>query len=295
MRVFVTGASGFVGRCFVEIFRDEIVAGSCFSRNGGGLLKVDLRDRGSVTKALAEFQPDVVIHCAARPTVDWCEYNPEEAHRLNVAATETLASFCGDTGAKLVFLSTDYVFDGLNGPYSEEDQTNPINVYGKHKLLAEQAIEEHLKNCLIIRTTNVYGFDMQSKNFLMGILPRLAKGERVSVAADQFGTPTLVDDLCSTVKQIISTGESGAFHVVGPDLMNRVDWAQAAAKAFGLNPELVEAKTTEELGQPAPRPKRCGLISNRLTSLGVTRLSSVQEGLLSMKQRWGGAPDIALW
>jgi dTDP-4-dehydrorhamnose reductase len=237
----------------------------------------------------------VVVHCAARPSVDWCEHYPDEARLLNVNATEALAEACAHINARLAFLSTDYVFDGVNGPYNEDDGTNPINVYGRLKLEAEQAIRGRLNNPLIIRTTNVYGFDLQSKNFVMGILPRLARGEKVPVAADQFGNPTLVNDLCSTVKQLITVGATGTFHVVGPDYVNRVDWARAVASVFDLDPGLVVAMTTEELNQPAPRPKRAGLISNHLNSLIREPLLGYMQGLSLMKRQWDGAPPIESW
>ena len=295
MRIIVTGASGFIGRCFLDIFPGETVVGTCFSRPGPNLSKIDLRDRAAVEEFVTEFRPDVVVHCAARPTVDWCEHHPEEARSLNVSATEALADACARINAKLVFLSTDYVFDGVGGPYNEDDRTNPINVYGGLKLEAEEAMERRLENCLIIRTTNVYGFDLQSKNFVMGILPRLARGERVPVAVDQFGNPTLVHDLCSTVRRLVAARATGIFHVVGPDWMNRVEWAREVATVFDLDPELVVAMTTEELNQPAPRPKRSGLISNRLHSVIREPLSGLIPGLRLMKRQWDGAPPIESW
>lgn len=295
MRVVVTGASGFIGRCFMEHFSDETVMGTFHSRPRSGLTGIDLRDRQSVEEVLSKSAPDVIVHCAARPTVDWCEDNPKEAHALNVDATIILADACARLGIKLVFLSTDYVFDGVDGPYHEDDRTNPINVYGRLKLEAELAIQQRLSRYLIVRTTNVYGFDLESKNFLMGILPRLAAKARVTVATDQIGNPTHVHDLCSMVRRLVFCDANGIFHVVGPDLMNRVDWARAAAEVFGLDATLVVGATTEELNQPAPRPRRSGLISNRLNLLVNEPLSGLKQGLHSMMRQWGGDPPIASW
>jgi len=295
MRVIVTGASGFIGKCFLDVFSDETVVGTCFSRPSRDLSRIDLRDRSSVEAFVAEFRPDVVVHCAARPTVDWCEHHPDEARSLNVSATQALGDACARTNAKLVFLSTDYVFDGVSGPYSEDDRANPVNVYGLLKLEAEQAIQSRLNNYLIVRTTNVYGYDLRSKNFVMGILPRLARGERVPVAVDQFGNPTLVHELCSSVKKLVVGEASGLFHVVGPDWMNRVEWANAVATVFDLDPELVVAMTTEELNQPAPRPRRSGLTSNRLPSMIDEPLSGLIPGLRLMKRQWDGAPPMESW
>src|SRR5689334_9592035 len=264
MRIVVTGASGFIGRCFLQTLNDHGTAGLCFSHVKPGLIRLDLRDKSATAAFLKDYRPDAVIHCAARPTVDWCEQHPEEARALNVEPTITLAGACAELNAALVFISTDYVFDGLGGPYKESDCTNPINVYGKLKLEAEGEIQKRMDRCIIARTTNVYGFDLESKNFLMGILPRLARGEQIVVAEDQTGTPTHVKDLCSAIGELLTQGAAGIFHIVGPDVVNRVEWAQAAARKFALDPDLVIGAVTEELGQPAPRPKQAGLISEKL-------------------------------
>jgi dTDP-4-dehydrorhamnose reductase len=285
MRIVVTGASGFIGRAFMQVLSDQSLAGICFSHPKPGLEQLDLRDRDRVGAFLSGFRPDVVIHCAARPTVDWCEHHEADARVLNVGTTATLAQECARLGATLVFISTDYVFDGTAGPYSESDATRPINVYGRLKLEGEEIIGQTLDNHIIVRTTNVYGFDVESKNFLMGILPRLARGEQIKVASDQFGNPTFITDLCLAVRELIEKECRGVFHVVGPDWMNRVRWAQQAAEAFGLDPALVTGALTEELNQPAPRPRLSGLISRRLNSVIETPLLNLSEGLQAMRRQ----------
>jgi len=295
MRVIVTGASGFIGNCFMKTFSDGETLGTALSRVRPELRRVDLRDREATQAMIDQFQPDAVIHCAARPTVDWCEHNQEAARELNVKTTEYLAEGCLRAKAALVFISTDYVFDGEAGPYCEFDQTNPINVYGKLKLEAEYVIQNTLDDHVIARTTNVYGFDLASKNFLMGILPRLARGERIQVAHDQLGTPTLVADLCRAVRELLAQKQRGVFHITGPDFVNRVEWAQAAAKAFGLNADLVGGVDTEELNQPAPRPKKAGLVSERLGSSTREPMRGLTEGLEAMKRDWNSAPPVAEW
>lgn len=285
MKIVVTGASGFIGRAFMQALSDQQVTGTCFAHPEPGLKQFDLRDRTRVRDFLTETAPEVVIHCAARPTVDWCEHNEAEARLLNVETTATLADECARLAATLVFISTDYVFDGVAGPYSEDDRTNPINVYGRLKLEAEQTIHQKLDNHLIVRTTNVYGFDVKSKNFLMGILPRLARGEPITVASDQFGNPTFITDLCLVVRELIEKEGRGVFHVVGPDWMNRVEWAQQAAQVFGIEPALVTGALTEELNQSAPRPRLSGLVSRRLPSISNTPLRNLSEGLQAMRRQ----------
>jgi len=285
IRFLVTGASGFVGKQFMEIFRGHAVTGLRFSRPGPGLLELDLRDPVAVRVCMEHLQPEVVIHCAARPSVDWCELNRDEARSINLFPVKFLAERCARLRAKLVFLSTDYVFDGLRGPYKETDATNPINEYGRLKLEGEEAIRRLTDNHLIVRTTNVYGFDPESKNFLMASLPKLARGERVFAASDQTGNPTAVRDLCLVVRDLITSGCTGTFHVAGPDLVNRAEWLIQAARTFGLEPGLVSPVLSSELDQSAPRPSRSGLISNRLPRLVERRLTNLGNGLAAMKKQ----------
>lgn len=295
MRIIVTGASGFIGKCFMKTLAHHETVGLCFSHPKPGLIRLDLRDKREVQAFFANYRPDAVIHCAAKPTVDWCEQNPEAARALNVEPTITLADECARLNATLAFVSTDYVFDGADGPYKESDRTNPINVYGKLKLEAEDEIQKRLDRYVIARTTNVYGFDLESKNFLMGILPRMASDEQIVVAQDQIGTPTLVTDFCGAIEELLREDATGVFHVAGPDVVNRVEWARAAAQRFEINPDLIVGAVTKALGQPAPRPLKAGLISERLTITPSKPLRNLAEGLDVMHADWGGTPPIAQW
>jgi len=301
MRVLVTGASGFIGGQFMKTFHGQVVTGLRCSRSKPGLVEQDLKDPMAVRECLESLRPEVVIHCAARPNVDWCELNPDEARSINLSPVKLLAETCARLGAKIVFLSTDYVFDGASGPYTETDETNPINVYGCLKLEAEHAIARWTDDYLIVRTTNVYGFDPESKNFLMTLLPKLARRERVHVASDQFGNPTTVKDLCSVVRDLITKGCAGTFHVAGPDLVHRAEWLREAARAFGLDPGLVSGALTRELDQPAPRPKKSGLVSACLQSVVTRRLTGLKDGLVQMRKEWVEHPAenipgaMALW
>lgn len=289
MRILVTGASGFIGRtCLRELSRHEI-AGTFRSRPRPGLVHLDLLDPDEIRALLESLRPDAVIHCAARPSVDWCEENPAEARRLNLDTTRRLLDECDRIEVRLAFLSTDYVFDGKSGPYDETATTNPINEYGRIKLEAERALLSSRGRHLVVRTTNVYGYDRESKNYLMAILPQVARGEPVRVAADQLGTPTLVTDLCRTIGGLLEGPESGVVHLAGPETMDRVEWGRRAARMFGLDPTLITGAATSNLGQPAPRPLRAGLVCRRLGSSESQGMSTLAEGLAQMKRDWEGA------
>lgn len=289
MRLLITGASGFIGRSFLGALAGHEIVGLCRSRVRPDLVPVDLTDAAAAAAAFAEHRPEAAIHCAARPSVDWCEANPAEAHRLNVGMTRSVLAAAAGVGAAVVFLSTDYVFDGEAGPYGEDDAVAPINVYGRLKLECERVVLAADERNLVVRTTNVYGYDAESKNFLMAILPDLAAGKKVRVAADQFGTPTLVEDLCRVVAELLSAHAAGVVHVAGPEVMNRVEWAAAAAAQFGLDAALIEGASTEELGQQAPRPRRAGLTTRRLAQLVGARPRALAEGLAHMRAQKAAA------
>lgn len=283
MKVLVTGASGFIGRACMRVFAGHELLGTFKSNAAPGLEQIDLLKADDVTGLVSRFGAKAIVHCAARPSVDWCEENPDEGRRLNVDASLNLLRAADSVGARMAFVSTDYVFDGQGGPYDEADAVNPINGYGRLKLEVEEALLAGGARHLIVRTTNVYGYDHRSKNFLMALLPRLAQGEKAAVAQDQFGTPTHVEDLCATMRALLEREVGGVVHVAGPDLVNRVEWLRAAADNFDLDASLVSGHETNQLAQAARRPLRAGLKTSRLARLGLPIPRGLREGLAHMR------------
>lgn len=294
MRILVTGASGFIGRACLGAFAGHVVRGTYRLRHDPGLTHLELLDEAAVRRCLNEFRPEAIVHCAARPSVDWCEENPDAARTANCDTTLNLARAARDIEARVVFLSTDYVFDGQAGPYREGDPVRPLNTYGRLKLEMETAVLDAGPGNLVVRTTNVYGFDPESRNFLMGMLPQIARGVPVPVAEDQYGTPTLVSDLCERIRCLLERQEAGVFHVAGPDYVSRTDWARAAATAFDLDPGCVIGQRTADLGQPALRPLRAGLLCERLRALGRPPLRGLAEGLQQMRTDRRASP-VSAW
>jgi dTDP-4-dehydrorhamnose reductase len=214
------------------------------------------------------FQPSVVFLSAALTAVDYCEDHPDEAQRINVEGPRGVAAAAAEVGAKLVFYSTEYVFDGTAGPYGEDDPIAPQGAYARSKARGEQAIRDTVDNHLIIRTTVVFGWDRASKNFAMQVWQRLSAGEAMRVPADQIGNPTLVDFLAEASVRLAQDDVRGeTVNVVGRDRVPRTEFAVRLARRLGLDSKLIQPVTTAELKQIAPRPLDAGLKTDKLEYL----------------------------
>jgi dTDP-4-dehydrorhamnose reductase len=236
-------------------------------------------------------EPGWVLLPAANPNVELCERDPAGTRRVNVEGVRVVAQSCRDHGARLLFFSSDYIFDGRGGPYREEDEARPIQEYGRQKWEAEGLVREILPDRhLIARVTVVYGWEKQGKNFLARLRRTLASGETLPVPQDQIGSPTLVDDLADAVWSLVETGAAGTFHVAGPDWISRYEFALAAARTFGLPGERIVPCATPSLGQAAPRPLRAGMVSERAERLIGRRMLGVQQGLSRLKHEARLAP-----
>ncbi len=176
--------------------------------------------------------------------------------------------------------STEYVFDGVAGPYDEEDLTRPLSVYGISKLEGERAVLEADPNALIVRTTVVYGPERQGKNFAFQVIRHLGAGRRFRVPDDQVSTPTYNRDLAGATAELMERGAHGIWHVVGSEHMSRAELATRMARALDLDESLLDSTATSDLGQVAPRPLRAGLINHKLTDfLTDWRVHSVEESM----------------
>jgi dTDP-4-dehydrorhamnose reductase len=268
----VTGAGGQLGSCLVARLRaggrHHLV--SSFERAA-----LDLTDAAAVERALGSLPggpPDVVANAAAMTQVDRCETEPELAERANAVAPALLAETCRALGARLVHVSTDYVFDGTGArPYRETDPVAPRSAYGRTKLAGEQGVLAALPDALLVRTAWVFG---PGQNFVRTILLAAARalrgeGPALRVVDDQRGSPTYADDLAGAVIALVEAGGTGIYHCVNAGIATWWDLARAAIDAWG-HPELPIAKvTTREFPRPAPRPAWSVLDTGRAERLGV--------------------------
>jgi len=281
MRVLVIGASGQVGGALTSLAVRRKIEVYGTARTGRGFLYLDLAGPASIKSAFEKSRPDLVLLCSAMTHVDNCERSPELARKINSEGPGLVAEECRRTGARLVYLSTEYVFDGTGGPYGEEDPVNPVSVYGRTKLEGERAVLG-LEGSLAVRTTVVYSHNPASKNFIMQLINNYRSGARMRVPSDQFSNPTYAPDLAAAVLELAGKGASGIYNVTGPDWLNRYDFALKACAAFGFNPAFIEARLTAELGQAAARPLKAGLKTDKLALELGHGLPSSGESLLKI-------------
>jgi dTDP-4-dehydrorhamnose reductase len=276
----VVGASGQVGR---EASRALAAAGwrvvgTARSRPAPGLVTLDILDEAAIRRTIGEVRPRLCVFSAALTAVDRCEDEPALAEAMNARAPAAAAEACRETGARVFFLSTEYVFDGTAGPYGEDDPPCPVSVYGATKLEGERRVLAAAPGNLALRTTVVYSHHRGDMNFVMQLLERLGKGERMRVPADQLSSPTYAPDLGDAIASLASRELGGVLDVAGPDVLGRHDFAVRAARALGLDASLLDPVSTAALAQRARRPLAAGLRIDRLRSLGIP-MRGVEDGL----------------
>ncbi|MGI1690918.1 dTDP-4-dehydrorhamnose reductase [Thermoanaerobacter uzonensis] len=247
MKILITGKTGQLGHDLYELLKDkeEVIA--------VGREEFDITDINSTQKFIKEYLPDIIVHCAAYTKVDDCEKNKDLAYEVNAIGTGNIASICSDIGAKMVYISTDYVFDGTkNTPYLEFDTPNPLNVYGKSKLAGEEIVKEILDKHYIVRTSWLYGIN--GNNFVKTMLRLSKERSIIKVVNDQHGIPTFTRDLAEGLYFLIKTDAYGTYHITNS---GETTWYEFAKKIFEISKinVMVEPITTEEYNAPALRPK----------------------------------------
>lgn len=259
--LLVIGAGGLVGRAVVNA---GISAGSAVvpttRLDPMPDRRVDIRDAASIWRAVVERepQPRVVVLTAAQTSVVRCETDPAGTRLVNIDGTGAVADAVAKTGAKLVFLSSDYVF-GDGGPHDEDDRPRPLNEYGRQKLEAEACVLGDPNN-LVIRTCQVFGQDGKRANYVLATADRLAAGQVVRAREDMLGTPTYAPDLAEEIVALGMGPASGVWHVAGPDFMSRAELARHTARAFELDEQLIVVDDTAI--DEVPRPSSAGLRSS---------------------------------
>lgn len=262
MRHVIVGASGQVGGALMRHLNrvGEEVIGTYLSHALPGLVPLNLESRDHMFEALRDWAPDVVWLPAALPNVDLCEREPEKSYAVNVEGPRLLASLDIGKPFRLVFISTDYVFDGEDGPYRESDATHPLQVYGQHKVLAEEYVLAR-PEAVVIRPAWIYSGEPNPRNFVFRTVEMLRGGDTVRAAIDQFNTPTPAGPLARVSWEAVGEGFSGILHAVGPERLSRYDLTRRIAQWAGISDAHIEPIRAAELDLPAKRPLSGGLVT----------------------------------
>ena len=283
-RVLLIGASGQLGHALEKKFSNGSLTTASYRHVRTGDLKVDLGDFETMELVLRDTRPDVILIAGAMCHLDRCVREPELCARINTLGPGRIASYASEHNARVVFFSTDHVFDGAKTSYTESDSVNPLNVYSRSKARAEELLRETLPNAhLIVRTGWVYGPDVQRRNFILGLIDRLSAGQEVTVPSDQWGSPTYTEDLAEATRYLLTRGAFGTFHATGPELCDRATLAFKICEEFGLERTLLVAKPTNEMPQTARRSLRVSLDCSKLYGLGVPAFRHIQDGFQSLR------------
>lgn len=265
MKTLVIGASGLVGgNCLTYLLdKGETVVGTHLNfpdKQTVYLDTVSINSELNNSFFNLNFQPEAIVHCGALTNVDYCEKNVEESYQKTVISAVNVVDLAKKYNAKLIYLSTDYIFDGIDGPYTEDAITNPLGVYGKHKLKAEEWIKSSLDDYLILRVTNVYGDETRGKNFISRIIDNTLSNKVLELPVDQFATPINAMDIAKAVYLLIKDDKKGIYHLGATDYYNRYHLAYKVKTYVNATELTLIPKYTEDLNQPAKRPLRGGLL-----------------------------------
>ena len=276
MKVLIIGSEGMLGHDLVDILSEE---------NEISTTTIDTLDITDIEKTIETVKnnnPDVVVHAAAFTDVDGSESKADLAYQVNVLGSRNVAVACRETDSALVYICTDYVFDGTKGtPYQEYDQTNPLSVYGKTKHLGEVYVRDLLSKFYIVRTSWLYGY--HGPNFITTMLKLAETHDTISVVSDQIGSPTYTVDLAKAIAKLIKKPAYGIYHVTNSDHCSWYEYAQLIFEIAGKDIDL-KPVTTEEFGSPAPRPKYSVLDNYNWKMEGFPKIRSYKDALKEYMQ-----------
>ena len=269
-KILITGANGLLGQAVMHIFTREsdyeLVQSSVEEKPsinfGAEYFRLDITNKEEVKNAVREFNPKVILNCAAFTDVDKCETERELCWKLNVDAVKNLIIASRINDCKIIHISTDYIFDGKYGPYDETAIPNPISFYGRSKLASENALLASGVDFAIARTMVLFGLGVNVKpNFALWMISKLKEKEKINIVDDMFGNSTLSDDLAYGCLKLIENNAKGIYHIAGRDIESRFDFTMKLCDVFGYDKNLVTKIKTKDLNQPAPRPLKSGLIT----------------------------------
>jgi dTDP-4-dehydrorhamnose reductase len=291
MKVLITGSNGLLGQHLVKLMSPtyELIATSrgenrLQNKSGYTYREMDITEEEAVKNVLLEIRPDAIIHCAAMTHVDQCELNPKDCRLMNVTAVDYLLKYSKEFNPHFVHLSTDFVFDGENGPYKETDEVNPLSVYAQSKLDSEILVQNSGLKWAIARTIIIYGIadDMSRSNIVLWAKGALEKGDPIKVVNDQYRMPTYVGDLAKGCELIVKKKAQGIYHLSGKDFMRIDEIVKRVADFYKLDTSKMSLISSESLAQAAKRPPKTGFIIDKAVNELAYAPLSFEEGLAQL-------------
>ncbi|RLE47948.1 MAG: dTDP-4-dehydrorhamnose reductase [Candidatus Methanomethylicota archaeon] len=289
MRILITGASGLLGTklCEIALSRNYEVYSAYNTHEPlyGRPIRLDVSNDDAVEKAFRKIRPEAVVHAAALTHVDKCELEKELAWKINVEGTGNIARLCRRHGAFLVYVSTDYVFDGETGMYKETDKPSPINYYGLTKLKGEEKVKAVADKFCIARASVIYGSVPAAGkvNFALWLLEKLGNKERVKIVTDQWNSPTLNTNLAQMILEVVERKITGTYHLAGATRISRYDFAKLIAKSFNLDERLIIPASSDQFKWAAKRPKDSSLNTQKAQHTLKNKPLEVEQAVVIMK------------
>ncbi|MEX2597016.1 MAG: SDR family oxidoreductase [Salibacteraceae bacterium] len=288
MRVAITGATGLIGSNLASNLQKEslfLTSQSGGTSDAGVVKAMDLTNFEKTLSWLDETKPNLVFHTAAISSVDLAELHKTQAEKLNVDCTKTIGKWCSKNNARLIYFSSDFVFDGISLDYNEKDMPKPLSWYGETKWKSENELQSILEDLVIIRPILVYGSDkmLSRQNFVTMVIDRLSNGTQMNITSDQFRMPTYVEDLADAAIKIAYGAYKGIIHISGDEKIGVFDFALAVTDVFDLDPCLLKPVTTSSMNQIGQRPLKSGFDLTLVKSLINYEPHSVREGLTALR------------
>jgi dTDP-4-dehydrorhamnose reductase len=271
MKVFISGASGLVGGNCLKHFTEQgwNVVGSYYSFQTDDTVFYDtLNPDHPENFNVSEYAPGVIVHCGALTHVDYCETHEQESYEKTVQSTINLVKLAKECNARMVYISTDYVFDGKHGPYTEDALVNPLSVYARHKLEAEELVLRELPESLVLRVTNVYGNELRGKNFVSRIIDQCKNHQKLTLKLpyDQYASPANAWDIARAMFVLLRDHKKGIYNIGSTDYLNRVELAMRVLNYFPNAEYDLIPISTEEMKQPAARPLLGGFVKMKFSN-----------------------------
>ena len=295
-KILITGSNGLLGqklvynlkqRKDVELYATAIGENRLIDKSGYSFLSLDITDRNNVNKVIENVGPDVIINTAAMTNVDACEINKEACWKINVDAVNYLVEASIKSNSHFIHLSTDFVFDGESGPYSEKDTPNPLHYYAESKLAAEKIIQKKSNNWAVLRTIIIYGItdNMSRSNLVLWSKGEIEKGNTIRVVNDQYRSPTLAEDLAEGCIAVADKNAQGIYHLSGPETNSILELVYKVAEYYNLDKSKIIPVTSASLNQPAKRPLKTGFIIEKAKTDLNFNPRNFDEGIKFLEQQ----------